>query len=68
MLAPVGLFFGSLHGIVIDQLVNGDSAKPAAEATWTIATSLMTSIATTVIIFGVLFAAAGWLGSPDRLG
>jgi uncharacterized membrane protein YozB (DUF420 family) len=51
-------------GIVIDQLVDVESAKPAGEAAWGIATSLMTSIATTVIVIGVLFAAAGWLASP----
>jgi len=51
-------------GIVIDQLVTVESAKPAGEAAWSIATSLMTSIATTVIVVGVLFAAAGWLASP----
>jgi uncharacterized membrane protein YidH (DUF202 family) len=51
-------------GIVVDQLVKTESAKPAGEATWSIATSLMTSIATTVIIVGVLFAVAGWLASP----
>jgi uncharacterized membrane protein YozB (DUF420 family) len=51
-------------GIVIDQLVTVESAKPAGEAAWGIATSLMTSIATTVIVIGVLFAAAGWLASP----
>jgi hypothetical protein len=51
-------------GIVVGQLVANDSVKPAAEATWSIGTSLMTSIATTVIVVGVLFAAAGWLGSP----
>jgi uncharacterized membrane protein YozB (DUF420 family) len=51
-------------GIVIDQLVDVESAKPAGEATWSIATSLMNSIATTVIVVGVLFAAAGWLASP----
>lgn len=51
-------------GIVVDELVNVQSVKPAAEATWSIATSLMTSIATTVIVIGVLFSAAGWLGSP----
>ena len=51
-------------GIVVDQLVVNESVKPAGEATWSIATSLMTSIATTVIVVGVLFAAAGWLGSP----
>jgi hypothetical protein len=51
-------------GIVVDQLVMTDSVKPAGEATWSIATSLMTSIATTVIVVGILFAIAGWLASP----
>ncbi len=51
-------------GIVVDQLVTDESVKPAAEATWSIGTSLMTSIATTVIVFGVLLGIAGWLGSP----
>jgi Short C-terminal domain len=51
-------------GIVVDQLVTVESAKPAGEAAWSIATSLMVSIATTVIVIGVLFALAGWLASP----
>ena len=51
-------------GIVVDQLVVEDSVKPAANAAWDIATSLMTSIATTLIVIGVLFAIAGWLASP----
>jgi hypothetical protein len=51
-------------GIVVDQLVTTESAKPAGEAAWSIATSLMNSIATTVIVVGVLFAIAGWLASP----
>jgi len=51
-------------GIVVNQLVSTESAKPAAEAAWSISTSLMVSIATTVIVVGVLFAAAGWLSSP----
>ncbi len=51
-------------GIVVDQLVTVESAKPAGEAAWSISTSLMTSIATTVIVIGVLFATAGWLASP----
>ncbi len=53
-------------GIVVDQLVEKESAKPAGEAAWSIGTSLMTSIATTVIVVGVLFAAAGWLASPTK--
>jgi hypothetical protein len=51
-------------GIVIDQLVVDESVKPAAEEAWTIATSLMVSISTTLIAIGVLFGIAGWLASP----
>lgn len=51
-------------GIVVDQLVTTESVKPAGEAAWSIGTSLMVSIATTVIVIGLLFAAAGWLASP----
>jgi len=51
-------------GIVVNALVVNESVKPAAESTWSIATSLMISIATTVIVFGVLFGISGWLASP----
>jgi hypothetical protein len=51
-------------GIVVGQLVEEESVKPAAEAAWSIGTSLMTSIATTAIVIGVLFGIAGWLASP----
>jgi Short C-terminal domain len=51
-------------GIVVDQLVKTENVKPAGEAAWSIGTSLMVSIATTVIVVGVLFALAGWLASP----
>jgi uncharacterized membrane protein YidH (DUF202 family) len=51
-------------GIVVDQLVTVESATPAGEAAWDIGTTLMTSIAKTVIIVGILFLAAGWLASP----
>jgi len=53
-------------GIVIDQLVKDEGVKPAGEAAWDIGTSLMTSIATTVIIVGILFLVAGWLASPTN--
>ncbi len=53
-------------GIVIDQLVTQESVKPAAEEAWGIGTSLMVSIATTVIVIGALFVAAGWLASPNK--
>ena len=51
-------------GVVVDQLVKQENVKPAAEAAWSIGTSLMVSIATTVVIVGAFFAAAGWLSSP----
>jgi hypothetical protein len=51
-------------GIVVDNLVETENVKPAAEEAWAIGTSLMVSIATTVIVVGALFAAAGWLASP----
>ena len=53
-------------GIVVDQLVKSESVRPAGEAAWSIGTSLMTSIATTVIVVGVLFLIAGWLASPTN--
>ena len=51
-------------GIVVGQLVEQDSIRPAADRAWEISTSLMTDIATTVIVIGVLFGVAGWLASP----
>jgi Short C-terminal domain len=53
-----------IGGIVVDQLVSDESVRPAAESAWAISTSLMTSIAVTAIVIGVLFGIAGWLGSP----
>jgi Short C-terminal domain len=53
-------------GIVVDQLVTEDSVQPAGEAAWDIGTSLMTSIATTVIVVGIFFLVAGWLASPTN--
>jgi hypothetical protein len=53
-------------GAVVDSLVVNDSAKPAGEATWSIGTSLLKGIATTVIVYGALFVAAAWLGSATK--
>jgi len=51
-------------GIVVEQLVDDASVVPAADAAWSIGTSLLSGIAQTLIVFGALFAIAGWLGSP----
>jgi hypothetical protein len=52
-------------GVVSDQLAT-ESARPAADAAWSIGTSLMASIARNVILFGVFFVIAAWLASPHR--
>jgi Short C-terminal domain len=52
-------------GIVADQLAS-QGAEPAADATWSIGTSLLASIARTVILYGVFFLIAAWLTSPHR--
>jgi hypothetical protein len=51
--------------VVVNQLA-ASSAKDAGNAAWSIGTSLLVSIATTVIVYGVVFMVAGWLGSPSR--
>jgi hypothetical protein len=51
-------------GIVVNALVKEESVKPAAEAAWSIGTSLMVSIATTLVAIGILCGLAGWLASP----
>ena len=51
-------------GLVIDSLAKTEAARPPAEEAWTIATSLLQSIATTGIVYGVLFVLASYLASP----
>jgi hypothetical protein len=51
-------------GLVIDGLAKTEAAKVPAEHAWDISTSLLQSIATSVIIFGILFVIASFLASP----
>jgi hypothetical protein len=51
--------------VLVDQLAS-EGAKPAAEATWSIGTSLLASVARTVIVYGIFFIIAAWLASPHR--
>ena len=51
--------------VLVDQLASG-GAKPAADATWSIGTSLLASVARTVIVYGNFFIIAAWLASPHR--
>jgi hypothetical protein len=51
-------------GLVVDQLATTESARVPAEHAWTIATSLLGSIATSVIVLGILFTLASFIASP----
>ena len=53
---------------LVDSLVTQPSAKPAVSQVWSIGTGLLTSIATTVIVYGALFVVASWLVSPTASG
>jgi hypothetical protein len=46
---------------VVDSLAATSSVKPAAEAAWSIGTSLLVTIASSVIAFGILLAIGAWL-------
>jgi Short C-terminal domain len=53
-------------GLVVDSLAKTEEAKTPAEHAWDISTSLLHSIASSVIIFGVLFVVASFLASPAK--
>jgi hypothetical protein len=52
---------------LVNALAADESAKPAAEAVWRIATSLLVTVAASAIAFGVLVFLATWLAGPTRL-
>jgi hypothetical protein len=51
---------------VVDSLARTDAVKPAAEATWSIGTSMLHDIAWAVIVVGIPLIAAAWLAGPMR--
>jgi hypothetical protein len=57
---------GALKGLFVDSLAKTQDARVPAEHAWDIGTSLLHSIATTVVIYGVLFVIAAFLASPAR--
>jgi len=58
---------GFVGSEVVDALAKSESVKPAAEAVWSIGTSLLVTVATSVIAFGILLFAAAWLAGPTRI-
>jgi hypothetical protein len=51
-------------GPIVDSLAKTEDAHVPAEHAWEISTSLLHSIASSVIVFGVLFVVASFLASP----
>ncbi len=58
-----------VRGFAGDEVVNAlasTSIKPAAEAAWSIGTSLLVTIAVSMITFGILLIIGAWLAGPTR--
>jgi hypothetical protein len=51
---------------VVDVLTRQGSAKPSADAVWSIGTTLLAEIASTAIIVGLVLAFVAWLLGPQK--
>jgi len=49
---------------VVDALATTESVRPAAEATWSIGTSLLVQAATATLIYGAVIVVAAWVAGP----
>ncbi len=68
----IGLLLLMLRGIagryIVDDLVQVDSSRPAAQDAWTILTDLLAQGAWTIIGLGVILLFGVWLAGPSRTG
>jgi hypothetical protein len=55
-----------LKGPFVDSLAKTEDARVPAQNAWDISTSLLHSIASSVIIFGILFVVASYIASPQN--
>ncbi|HEX4308302.1 MAG TPA: hypothetical protein VHZ54_19865 [Solirubrobacterales bacterium] len=53
--------------VLVGALVKRETAEPAAHAAWDIATSLLKTVATSVLAFGILVFLAAWLAGPTKI-
>ena len=51
---------------VVDSLAQTDAVKPAAQATWSIATSMLHDVAWATVLVGIPLIAAAWLAGATR--
>jgi hypothetical protein len=49
---------------VVDALATTESVRPAAEAAWSIGTSMLKQVATATLIYGIVIVFAAWLAGP----
>jgi hypothetical protein len=49
---------------VVNALATTDAVRPAAEAAWSIGTSLLVQAATATLIYGIVIVVAAWLAGP----
>jgi hypothetical protein len=64
----VALLLRSVAGhALVNSLVKVEANKPAVEAVWSIATSLLATVAWSAFAFGVLVFLGAWLAGPTRL-
>jgi Short C-terminal domain len=55
-----------IGGVVVDDLAKTDAVRPAANAVWTISTSLLVQAAQGAIFVGVVVVFAAWLAGRSR--
>ncbi len=53
-------------GYVVDALAKSASVRPAAQAAWSIGTSLLVTVADSTIAFGILIVIGAWLAGSTR--
>jgi hypothetical protein len=51
---------------VVDALTSTEAVRPAAEAAWSIGTSILQDVAQAAVIMGIPVVAAAWLAGPAR--
>jgi hypothetical protein len=65
-----GLLALALRGFAGDQITSSltqvSSAEPAVEAVWSIATSLLVTVATSALAFGIILVIAAWAAGGTR--
>jgi hypothetical protein len=62
------LILRSIGGnVLVNSLVANPTAKPAVHEVWGIGTSLLATVATSALAFGILVVLAAWLAGPTKI-